>query len=124
MTKRSNKEEKRYYEAVLQNDAEKDPDISAGSLVVIGYKEEQFFMNVVNWGADEDYERSSRGIVEQDWLFDKENTRKLMECMGVRTGKGLIGKMNRRFKGRMLPNFAITDYCNKRSIKSQYFVNY
>lgn len=124
MTKRSNKEEKRYYEAVLQNDAEKDPDISAGSLVVIGYKEGQFFMNVVNWGADEDYERSRRGIVEQDWLFDKENTKKLMECMEVRTGKELIDKLCKRFKGHTLPDFAITDYCDKMGIKSQYFVHY
>lgn len=124
MTKRMNKEEECYYEAVLQNDAEKDPDISAGSLVVIGYKEGHFFMNVVNWGADEDYERSCRGIVEQDWLFDKDNTRKLMGYMGVCTGKGLIGKMSRRFKGRILPDFTIIEYCNKRGIESQYFVHY
>lgn len=50
MTKRMNKNDKQFYDAVLRNDAEKDPDIAIGTLVVIGYKEGQFFMNVVNWG--------------------------------------------------------------------------
>lgn len=113
-----------HYEVVLQNDAEKDPNIAMGTLVVIGYENGKFFMHIVNWGAEEDYERSRRGIVEQDWLYNEENTRKLMEHLRVRTGKGLVNKMYRRFKGRTSPDWAITRYCKERGIEGQYFVHY
>lgn len=119
------KEDKFYhYEVVLQNDAEKDPDIAMGTLVVIGYENGKFFMHIVNWGAEEDYERSRYGIVEQGWLYDEENTQKLMEHLRVRTGKGLVNKMCRRFKGRTSPDWVITSYCKKRGIEGQYFVHY
>ena len=36
-----------HYEVVLQNDAEKDPNIAMGTLVVIGYENGKFFMHIV-----------------------------------------------------------------------------
>ncbi len=94
-----------------------------GSMIAIGYEAGRFYMVKVNWGAEEDYARSRDGIVEMNWFFNEENTMKLMQLMKVRTGRGLVGAMYRRFKRYAhIADFPITDFCNKKGVKFDYQV--
>ena len=52
--------------------------VDEGTLLTIEYLNGKFYMVKVNWGTEEDWERSRDGEVEMNWCFDEENTRKIM----------------------------------------------
>lgn len=58
-------------------------------MLAIGYDNGKFYIVKVNWGAEEDWERSRDGEVEMNWYFDEENTKKLMLRTGTHNGKDL-----------------------------------
>ena len=68
-----------------------------GTLFAIGYQDEKFYMVKVNWGAEEDWERSRDGEVEMTWSFDEENTKKIMLRTGTHNAKDMMKAMHERF---------------------------
>ena len=92
-----------------------------GSMIAIAYENDRFYMVKVNWGAEQDFAYSSNGVVELKWFFDEENTEKLMRLMKVRTGRGLVGAMYRRFKrSARFADFMINSFCRKEGVKFDY----
>ena len=90
--------DKMIYQALLWNDAAEDPPKKVGTLIILSYRHKKLDMQKINWGAEEDFERSRDGRVEMNWDLDEANTQKLMTLMKARSGKELIYKMYRRFR--------------------------
>ena len=106
-----------YYSAKLWDNGTKE----VGSMIAVEYNRSRFMMVMVYWGDELDYERSVDGEVEQEWIFDEENTRKLMLRTGARTGKELIEAV----KGRFMPkggsaDLAILNFCKEKGIEYDY----
>jgi len=68
-----------------------------GTMFAIGYQDEKFYMVKLNWGAEEDWERSRDGEVEMTWSFDEENTKKIMLRTGTHNAKDMKQAMYERF---------------------------
>ena len=79
----------------------------------------------VNWGAEEDWERSRDGEVEMNWYFDEENTKKIMLRTGTHSAKDMMQAMYERFgKYKDFADFHIEKWCNEKDIKFEYYVHY
>lgn len=110
-----------HYSEKLYDDASK----KVGTMLAIGYDNGKFYIVKVNWGAEEDRERSRDGEVEMNWYFDEENTKKQMLRTGTRNGKDLIAEIAKRF--RMHKGFVysyITKFCDEKEVKYSYYVHY
>lgn len=114
--------DKMIYQALLWNDAAEDPPKKVGTLIILSYRHKKLDMQKINWGAEEDFERSRDGRVEMNWDLDEANTQKLMTLMKARSGKELIYKMYRRFrKDKYVADFAISHFFVENDIKVDYY---
>ena len=112
------------YSIKFRDDAE-NGNVEVGTLFAIGYQDEKFYMVKVNWGAEEDWERSRDGEVEMNWYFDKENTKKIMLRTGTHNAKDMMQAMYERFgKYKDFADFHIEKWCNEKDIKFEYYVHY
>lgn len=115
------KKPKEHYSVRLHDDGVK----SEGTMLSIAYDNGKFSMVKVNWGTEEDYERSRDGEVEMNWWFDEENTKKLMLRTGTHNGKDMIKAMYERFKDKAdIADFFIILFCDEKEIEYTYNVYY
>ena len=111
------------YMACFRDDAISNPDIVVGVMIAIEYCDNKFSMVRVNWGPEEEWEYDFDGAVEQHWLFNEENTLKLMARMGASNGKELIETIYQRFKEHSSEaDYVIEDWCKAEGIN--YFFYY
>lgn len=102
-----------------------DGDKGIGTMLVIEFCDGKFSMEKVNWGTEEDVERSRDGEVEMTWIFDDENTQKLMLRTGTHNGKELIEEMNNRFrKHKNHADEYIERFCEEKEITYRRNVHY
>lgn len=75
-------------------------------------------MNHYYWGSEMEYERNKRGEVEANYIWDEENTKKLMLRTGTHNGKDLVKAMYERFgdKGSSADSY-IRKFCEEKGIK-------
>lgn len=115
------KKPEEHYSEKLYDDASK----KVGTMLAIGYDNGKFYMVKVNWGAEENRERSRDGEVEMNWYFDEVNTKKLMMRTGAKNGKYLIAEMVRRFsKHKDFAYFHIEHFCKEKEISYDYYMHY
>lgn len=115
------KKPEEHYSVKLNDDRGK----SIGTMLSIAYDNGKFSMVKVNWGTEEDYERSRDGEVEMNWWFDEENTKKLMLRTGTHNGKDMIKAMYERFKDKAdIADFFIILFCDEKKIEYTYNVYY
>ena len=75
-------------------------------------------MNHYYWGSEMDYERSRDGEVESHYIWDEENTKKLMLRTGTHNGKDLVKAIYERFKDKgTSADLCIREFCEKKGIK-------
>lgn len=100
-------------------------DSRVGTMFAIGYQDEKFYMVKLNWGAEEDWERSRDGEVEMTWSFDEENTKKIMLRTGTHNAKDMMQAMTDRFsKHGDFADFYIEKWCKEKEIEYSYYVHY
>lgn len=115
------KKPEEHYSIILNDDVGKP----IGTMLSIAYDNGKFSIVKVNWGAEEDYERSRVGEVEMNWYFDEENTKKLMLRTGTHNGKDMLRALHERFKEKAdMADFYITKFCDEKEIKYIYNVFY
>lgn len=96
-----------------------------GTLFSIGYRDEKFYMEKVNWGSVEDWECYGSGEVEMTWSFDEENTKKIMLRTGKHNAKYMMQAMYERFgKYKDFAHFHIEKWCKEKDIEYSYYVHY
>lgn len=99
--------------------------VDEGTLLTIEYLNGKFYMVKVNWGAEEDWERSRDGEVEMNWCFDEENTRKIMLRTGTHNAKEMMQAMYERFgKYKDSADHYIEKWCQEKEIEYSYYVHY
>lgn len=97
-----------------------------GSLCAIECSEESFILVKVNWGAEEDYERSRDGEVELSWVVKGEALARLKKiCNNAKTPNDIIQYLHERFAsfGRHACNQLI-EWLEKKSIPYYYDAHY
>lgn len=96
-----------------------------GTMFAIKYRDGKFYMVKVNWGAEEDWERSRDGEVEMNWYFDEENTRKLMLRTGTHNARDMMQALYQRFgKYKGDASIHIEEWCQEKEINYSYYVHY
>jgi hypothetical protein len=99
--------------------------VDEGTLLTIEYLNGKFYMVKVNWGTEEDWERSRDGEVEMNWCFDEENTRKIMLRTGTHNAKEMMQAMYERFgKYKDSADHYIEKWCQEKEIEYSYHVHY
>lgn len=96
-----------------------------GNLLEFVYEDGRCRMNHYYWGSDLDYERSRDGEVESNYIWNKENTKKMMLRTGTKNGKDLVEAIYERFhqyKGSAASR--ITEWCKEKGIEYDYRIWY
>lgn len=118
------KKRNEHYSIRFRDDAEKGKT-DMGTLIAMEYGNGLFQLVKINWGAEEDYERSRDGIVEMYWLFDIENTKNLMLRTGTHDAKDMMNALYERFKCHAdYADTYITKFCDEKDIKYTFRVYY
>ena len=114
-----------YYSVKFRDDAEKNPNIPVGTMIVIVYSNHKFYMVKVCWERADASDRLSEQEVEMSWYFDEENTKKLMLHSGTKNATDSMQAMFNRFKKHShSADSYITRWCDEKGIKYDYFVHY
>lgn len=112
------------YSIKFRDDAE-NGNVEVGTLFAIGYQDGKFYMVKLNWGAEEDCERSKDRKVEMNWCFDEENTKRIMLRTGTHNVKDMMQTIYECFcKYRDLADFHIEKWCKDNDIEYSYYVYY
>ena len=112
------------YSITFHGDAA-DGGVDEGTLLTIEYLNGKFYMVKVNWGTEEDWERSRDGEVEMNWCFDEENTRKIMLRTGTHNAKEMMQAMYERFgRYKDSADHYIEKWCQEKEIEYNYYVHY
>lgn len=118
------KKRNEHYYIRFRNDVEKGK-MDMGTLIAMEYENGLFQLIKINWGGEVDYERSRDGIVEMYWLFDIDNTKKLMLRMGTHNAKDMINALYERFKCHAdYADTYITKFCDGKDIEYTFRVYY
>lgn len=104
-----------HYEVTFWADKSKE-----GIALYFIYDDGRCGMNKYYWGSDIDNEYNRRGEVEANYMWDEENTRKLMLRTGTHNGKDLVEAIYERFKQyKDSANTHICNWCDEKDIKYQ-----
>ena len=97
-----------------------------GSMCAIECSEERFLLVKVNWGAEEDYERSRDGEVELSWVVKGEALARLKKiCNNAKTPDELIQYLHERFAPfEHQAGDELIEWLEKKSIPYYYDVHY
>ena len=97
-----------------------------GSLCVIECSEERFLLVKVNWGAEEDFERSRDGEVELSWVVKGEALAQLKKiCNNAKTSDELIQYLHERFAPfERQAGDKLIEWLEKKSVPHYYDVHY
>ncbi len=97
-----------------------------GSLYAIECSEERFLLVKVNWGAEEDYERSRDGEVELSWVVKGEALAQLKKiCNNAKTPNDVIQYLHERFaSSERQAGDKLIEWLEKKSIPYYYDVHY
>lgn len=89
-----------------------------GQFLDFVYENGRCGMNHYYWGSDMEYEYNRNGEVEHNYIWNEENTKKLMLRTGTKNGKDLVNAIYERFHNEgPLACHAIKDWCEKKDIK-------
>lgn len=109
-----------HYEVVLYEEKGK-----VGEHLDFVYEDGRCGMNHYYWGSELDYEYNRHGEVEHNYIWDEENTKKLMLRTGTKTGKALVNAIYERFHSqKSFADHSIRDWCEKKGIKYDFQVWY
>lgn len=101
-----------YYSVVLY---EKKGDV--GELLDFVFEDGRCGMNHYFWGSETDYEYNQYGEVEHNYIWDKENTEKLMLRTGSKNGKDLVNNIYERFHANgSYADQLIKEWCKQKKI--------
>ena len=107
-----------HYEVALYNKEGK-----VGETIDFVYEEGRCGMNHYFWGSELDYEYNRRGEVEQNYIWDEENTKKLMQETGTKNGKDLVAAIYERFhEQKSSADFYIRKWCEEKGIEYDFLV--
>lgn len=84
-----------YCSYVFYDDTESSPQM--GTLCFVECNDKIFRLNKVNWGAKEDYDRSSDGEVELSWTVDGEDYVRLKKVCSSSSPDQLVQFMQSKF---------------------------
>lgn len=102
-----------HYSVILRETGTK-----VGEILDFVYKDGRCGMNHYYWGSEIDYEYNRHGEVEHNYIWDEENTKKLMLRTGTKNGKDLVAEIYRRFsKHKGSADFYIRQWCENKNIK-------
>ena len=97
-----------------------------GSLCAIECSEERFLLVKVNWGAEEDFERSRDGEVELSWVVkDGALTRLKKICNNAKNPNEIIQYLHERFASfERQAGDKLIEWLEKKSIPYYYDAHY
>lgn len=89
-----------------------------GDIIDFVYEDGCCGMNHYYWGSDIDYEYNRHGEVEHNYIWDGENTKKLMLRTGTKNGKDLVKAIYDRFHHHKdCADFYIWQWCEQKGIE-------
>lgn len=89
-----------------------------GELLDFTYGDGCCYMDHLFWGSKVDYEYNKRGEVEQNYYWDEENTKLLMQLTKTRSGEALVKAIYKRFhKEKSNASTCIRTWCEKNNIE-------
>lgn len=99
---------------------------SIGSMCAIECSEERFLLVKVNWGAEEDYERSRDGEVEMTWSVSGEALARLKKiCNNAKTPNDVVQYLHERFAPfEHQAGDELIEWLEKKSVPYYYDVHY
>lgn len=99
---------------------------SIDSMCAIECSEERFLLVKVNWGAEDDFERSRDGEVEMTWSVSGEALARLKKiCNSAKTPDELIQYLHERFAPfEHQAGDELIEWLEKKSIPYYYDVHY
>ena len=101
-----------HYEVVLYEEKGK-----VGQMLDFVYENGRCGMNHYYWGSKMEYEYNRRGEVEHNYVWDEENTKKLMLRTGTKNGKALVEAIYDRFHSDgAFAGDNIKRWCQKKEI--------
>lgn len=102
-----------HYEVVLH-----EVEGKVGNLLDFVYDDGRCGMNHYYWGSEMEYEYNRHGTVEHNYVWDEENTKKLMLRTGTKNGKNLVAAIYERFHAHKgTADFYIKKWCEEKGIK-------
>lgn len=107
-----------HYEVVLH-----EVEGKVGNLLDFVYDDGRCGMNHYYWGSEMEYEYNRHGTVEHNYVWDEENTKKLMLRTGTKNGKDLVAAIYERFHAHKgTADFYIKKWCEEKGIKYDFQV--
>lgn len=89
-----------------------------GDIIDFVYDDGRCGMNHYYWGSEIDYEYNRHGEVEHNYIWNEENTKKLMLRTGTKNGKTLVEAIYERFsKYKGSADFYIRQWCENKGIE-------
>ena len=89
-----------------------------GDILDFVYEDGRCGMNHYYWGSEIDYEYNRHGEVEHNYIWNEENTKKLMLRTGTKNGKALVEAIYERFsKYTGCADFHIRQWCEEKGIE-------
>lgn len=89
-----------------------------GDILDFVYEDGRCGMNHYYWGSEIDYEYNRHGEVEHNYIWNEENTKKLMLRTGTKNGKALVEAIYERFsKYKGCADLYIRQWCEEKGIE-------
>ena len=89
-----------------------------GDILDFVYEDGRCGMNHYYWGSEIDYEYNRHGEVEHNYIWNEENTKKLMLRTGTKNGKALVEAIYERFsKYKGCADLHIRQWCKEKGIE-------
>ena len=89
-----------------------------GDILDFVYEDGRCGMIHYYWGSEIDYEYNRHGEVEHNYIWNEENTKKLMLRTGTKNGKALVEAIYERFsKYKGCADFHIRQWCEEKGIE-------
>lgn len=97
-----------------------------GSMCAIECSEDRFLLVKLNWGAEEDFERSKDGEVELSWVIKGEALAQLKKiCNNAKTPDEVIQYLHKRFASyERQAGDQLIEWLEKKSIPYHYDMHY
>lgn len=102
-----------HYESVFYDSG----DVTKGCRLDFAYDNGRCGMNYYSWGGTSGDWSDRHGRSEKNYIWDEENTKKLMLRTGTKNGKELVNAIYERFKSRgASADFYVTQFCKEKGI--------
>ena len=97
----------------------------SGIKIRIEYDNKRFSLIYLTWGAGESHESERRRVKKEQWVFNEENTQRLMDYYEVKTGKELLELLDSLYISHVTTiDTGLKEVCESFNITCEYKEEY